>query len=69
VIYNLNFNMDNIQEAEQLLAELNDQIKANEQILDQIDQAIAVTDYDYAQRLIAEQKKYLESLKKEDPTV
>ncbi len=61
--------MDNIQEAEQLLAELNDQIKANEQILDQIDQAIAVTDYDYAQRLIAEQKKYLESLKKEDPTV
>jgi hypothetical protein len=61
--------MDNIQEAEQLLEELNDQIKANEQILDQIDQAIAFTDYDYAQRLIAEQKKYLESLKKEDPTV
>lgn len=61
--------MDNIQEAEQLLAELNDKIKANEQILDQIDQAIAVTDYDYAQRLIAEQKKYLESLQKEDPTV
>lgn len=60
--------MDNIQEAEQLLAELTDQVKANEQILDQIDQAIASTDYDYAQKLIAEQKKYLESLKKEDPT-
>ncbi|HNW55587.1 MAG TPA: DegQ family regulator [bacterium] len=61
--------MDTIQEAEQLLAELKNQIRTNEEALDKINQAIDTADYNYARSLIAEQKEYLESLKKEDPTV
>jgi len=59
--------MDDIQEAEEILAEINNQIKANDQFLEELDQMMDQADLDYAKAIIDNQRDYLERQAKEKP--